>query len=131
MIFINAGFFAVNSGLGIEAQTGFGQNVTSVDTENFINFTDNSNTLIANATNPSQTGSNSTGQNPTFDWFTDYIEVTLVSLQFAWNLVTGQFLGAFINAVYAGAPQWVTTFFYAPIGFVAFIWVLYQVTGKG
>jgi len=131
-ILVNIGFLFVNSGLGITAQTPFGAdntNFTSVQTPNFFNGTNNTGTLTANMTDPSQTGTNSTGDPVSFDWFTDYIEVSLNALQFLWLLVSGGFLGNFILQL--GAPDYFVTGIYTIVGFLTMLWIAYQILGKG
>ena len=118
----------MNTGLGVNSVSPFGTNMTEVDTPNFFNGTSNANTFTDNMTDPAQRGINNMTQVKLFDWFTDYIDVALVNLQFMWNLISGGFISAFLNVI--GFPAYFINALYLIIGFAMFLWIGYKVTGK-
>jgi len=133
MLLANIGFFVIGSWMAEEGasitEPFTGSNVTSIDQPNFYNGTDQTNTSLGNLTNPAQTGTNSTGDPISFDWFTDYIEVALVSLQILFAIATGGFIADFV-AVF-NFPAYFVQAIYGAIGFLAVLWVAYFITGKG
>ncbi len=133
LLLANIGFFIIGSFVATEGasitEPFTGANVTSVEQLNFYNGTDQSGTTLGNLTNPSQTGTNSTGGDETFDWFTDYIEVALVSLQILFGIATGAFIADFLSIF--NFPDYFIQAIYGAIGFLAVLWVAYFITGKG
>lgn len=128
LILINVSFGIINSGLEINSLSPFGSNLTQVDSPNFYNASNNANTLTANMTNPAQRGINNASQILQFDWFVDFIDVALASLQFSWLLISGGFINDFFDVI--NYPQYFINALYIIIGLCAMIWIAYKVTGK-
>ena len=129
LILINASFGIIATGLQITILSPYGSNITQVSQPNFYNGSGNALTLTANMTNPAQTGINNQSATLTFDWFVDYIDVALASLQYAWLMISGGFINSFFNVI--GYPSYfINGIYFGVLGISIFYWVQYKVTGK-